>query len=285
MPALASSDVPQIATALFGSFAWIREHLATDATRPALDTYATKLYAARLKDLGLHKRPNDTDAITRLRVGIVDLLALTVRDKALRAQLNGEGRSALGLDAGGKTDLGKLDPDIRGIALKVAVQDSGEAAYKAVQEELKTNRQTKQRYELLAALGSTHDAKLGEDVRNYGLTPAVAVGEIPYLYSSHVGEEENRAGFWTWLKPHFDTFRARMPDSYQAEPIGLASAGRCSKEAGEEMREWFAPRIKEVIGGERTLAQSLEGVGTCGALRGHVGEKGLAQWVEAHSAR
>ena len=285
MPALASSDVPQIATALFGSFDWIREHLATAATRPALDAYATKLYASRLKELGLHKRPNDTDATTRLRVGIVDLLALTVNDKALRAQLNSEGRAALGLDAGGKADLGKLDPDIRGIALKVAVQDSGEAAYKAVQEELKTNRQTKQRYELLAALGATHDAKLGEDVRNYGLTPAVAVGEIPYLYSSHVGEEENRGAFWTWLKPHFDALRARLPDSYQSEPIGLAGAGRCSKAEGEEVREWFAPRIKEVIGGERTLAQSLEGVGTCGALREHLGEKALAQWVEAHSAR
>ncbi|MBS0582111.1 MAG: ERAP1-like C-terminal domain-containing protein [Proteobacteria bacterium] len=285
MPALASSQIPQIATALVGSFEWIREHLATDATRPALDAWATKLYAPRLQELGLHKRPDDSDATTRLRVGVVDLLALTVRDKALRAQLDGEARAALGLDGAGKVDLAKLDPDIRGTALKVAVQDSGEAAYKAVQQELKTNTQTKQRYELLAALAATHDAKLAEDVRNYGLTPAVAVGEIPYLYSSHVGEEENRAGFWAWLKPHFDALRMRLPDSYQSSAIGYAGAGRCSKESGEEMREWFAPRIKQVIGGERKLAQSLEGVGTCGALRAHVGDKALATWVEAHPAR
>jgi len=284
MPALASSDVPQIATALVGSFEWIREHLASDVTRPALDAYAKSLYASRLKELGLHKRPNDGDATTRLRLGLVDLLALTVRDKDLRAQLNGEARAALGLD-GGKADLGKLDPDIRGVALKVAVQDSGEAAYNAVQQELKTNTQTKQRYELIAALAATHDAKLGEDARNYGLTPAVAVGEIQYLYYSNVGEEENRAGFWTWLKPHFDALRKRLPDSHQSLAVGLASAGRCSKDSGEEMREWFAPRIKEMIGGERKLAQSLEGVGTCGALREHVGTKALAQWAEAHPAK
>ncbi|MFT3791508.1 MAG: M1 family metallopeptidase [Rudaea sp.] len=284
MPALAASSSPQIATALVGSFEWIREHLATDTTRPALDAYAKSLYAPRLKELGLHKRPNDGDATTRLRLGLVDLLALTVRDKDLRAQLDREARAALGLD-GGKVDLGKLDPDIRGVALKVAVQDSGEAAYKAVQQELKTNTQTKQRYELLAALGATHDAKLGEDVRNYGLTPAVAVGEIQYLYYSHVGEEENRAGFWTWLKPNFDALRRRLPDSHQPLAIGLASAGRCGKDSGEEMREWFAPRIKDMIGGERKLAQSLESVDTCGALREHVGTKALAQWAEAHPAR
>ena len=70
-----------------------------------------------------------------------------------------------------------------------------------------------------------------------------------------------------------------------ATVIGLAGAGRCSKDSGEEMREWFAPRIKEMLGGERKLAQSLEGVGTCGALREHVGAKALAQWAEAHPAR
>ncbi|MBN8886391.1 MAG: M1 family metallopeptidase [Rudaea sp.] len=285
MPALANSDSPQIATALFGSFEWIREHLATDTTRPALDAYAAKLYAPRLAALGLHKRADDSDATTRLRVGLVNFLATVVRDKNLRAQLNAEARTALGLDGGAKADLGKLDPDIRGVALTVAVQDSGEPAYRAVQEELKTNRQTKQRYELLAALGATHDAKLGEDARNYGLTPAVAVGEIPYLYSGHVGEEENRAGFWAWLKPHFDTLVKRLPDSYQPMAISFAGDGRCGKAEGDEIREWFAPRIKDVIGGERHLAQTLEKVDTCAALREHVGDKALKNWAEAHPAR
>ncbi len=285
MPALASSGMPQIATALFGSFEWIRDHLATDATRPALDAYAAGLYAPRLKALGLHRRPGDSDAISLLRVELVNFLALTVHDKTVRAQLASEGRAALGLDGGGKVDLGKLDPDIRGSALKVAVQESGEAAFKAVQEELKTNHQTQQRYELLAALGATHDGKLAEDARNYGLTPAVAVGEIPYLFRAHVGEKENRAGFWTWLKSHFDSLHARLPDSYQASPIAFAGSGRCSKPEGEEVQQWFAPRIKDVIGGQRELAQTLESVGTCGALREHVGEKALAQWAEAHPRR
>lgn len=81
LPTLASSDIPQIALALTGSFRWIREQLATDATRPALDAYATRLYAPHLKKLGLHKLPGDSDAVTRLRMGVIELLALDVRDK------------------------------------------------------------------------------------------------------------------------------------------------------------------------------------------------------------
>jgi aminopeptidase N len=285
MPALAGSDIPQVAAALLGDFAWIREHLATDATRPALDAYAAKLYEPRLAQLGLRRKPGDSDATSRLRVRIVDFLAFDARNPALRKALDEQGRAALGLDGSGKVDLSKLDPDTRGAALKVAVQESGAAAYNAIVGELKTSHETQQRYELLAALGSTRDAKLGEEARNYGLTPAVAVGEIFYIYRSHVAEPENRAAFWQWFKPHYDTLRARLPDAYQSVLPRFAAIGRCSKTESDEMQQWMAPRIKDIIGGERALAQSLEGVSQCTSLHDHVGEKSLATWAEAHSAR
>ncbi len=113
MPALAGSDIPQVAGALLGDFAWIREHLATDATRPALDAYAAKLYGPRLDQLGLRRRPGDSDATSRLRVRIVDFLAFDARNPALRKALDEQGRAALGLDGSGKVDLSKLDPDTR----------------------------------------------------------------------------------------------------------------------------------------------------------------------------
>jgi cytosol alanyl aminopeptidase len=284
MPTLADSDLPQVAGALLGDFNWIREHLANDTTRPALDAYAAKLYEPRITKLGLRRGANESDATNRLRVRLVDFLALGTRNKNLRRALNDQGRAALGLDGGGKVDLSKLDPDTRGAALKVTVQESGEPAYNAIINELKTSHQTQQRYELLAAIGSSHDAKLGEEVRNYALTPAVAVGELFYVFRGNLAEPENRAGFWKWFQPHFDALRARLPDAYQSVLPRLAAAGRCSKAQSDEMRQWMAPRIKEVLGGERALAQSLEGVGQCTSLHDHVGEKALATWAEAHPA-
>ncbi len=283
MPALAASDTPQLASALLDSFTWIRDHLATDTTRRALDLYAAKLYEARVFALGLHRSPGDTDATQRLRARLVEFMAIDVRDKAIRQVLNEQGRAALGLDGSNKVNLAKLDPDVRGAALKVAVQESGAPAYTTVLGELKVNHQTQQRYELLAALGSTHDPKLAEEARNFGLTANVAVGEIPYLYGSHVSEAENDAGFWQWLQPHFDALRRRLPDSYQSLVIRFAASERCSAAQSEQLRDWFAPRIKTVIGGERSLAQSLERVNQCASLREHVGEKSLATWAEQHT--
>ncbi len=283
MPKLAQSPTPQIATSLLERFAWIRQYLSTDATRPALNAYAAKLYAARAEELGLRRRPADTDATTQLRVRLVEFLAFTTHDPAIRAALVTQGRLALGLADVPGVDLARIDADIRGAALKAAVQDSGEPAFKAVLGELAVNHQTRERYDLLAALGSTHDPGLGEQARDFGATPAVAVGELRYLYLGDVGEPENVGAFWQWLTTHYEALASRLPDQFQPSLINWAAVNRCSKPQADELRNFFTPRLPHIIGGDRVLAQSLESITQCAALRAHVGEDSLATWVAAHS--
>jgi cytosol alanyl aminopeptidase len=282
VPALAGSATPQVATALLDHFAWIRDYLANDTDRTALDAYAVQLFGARLAELGLRRRPGDSDQTTQLRARLAAFLALTAHDSAVRQALNQQGRLGLGLD-GGRVDLARIDPDLFATVLKVTVQDSGESAFKAVMGELATNHQTRQRYDLLGALGSTHDPALGEQARNYGLTPQAGVGELRFIYQGNAGELENTAAFWQWLQTHFDTLAARFPDQYQSSIIRWAAGRRCSKPESEQLRAWVTPRLKNLIGGERTLAQSLEGVDQCAALREHLGDQALAAWAGAHA--
>jgi alanyl aminopeptidase len=137
---------------------------------------------------------------------------------------------------------------------------------------------------LLGALGATFDGKLGEQARDYGLTPAVQVGEMFSLYRAQLGVPENRAAFWVWYKAHFDAFRDRLPPGAQSSLPKIAAFGRCTSAQADELQEWFAPRIEHLIGGDRGLAQALEGVNQCSSLREHVGEKALTEWAEAHRA-
>jgi len=283
-PTLAGSPRPQVATALLDRFAWIREHLATDVTRPSLDAYGSQLFAARMAALGFRHRPDDTDETTQLRARLAGFLALTAHDKAVRAALNEQGRAGLGLD-GGSVDLARIDPDLLRVALIVTVQDSGEPAFRTVMGELAVNHQTRQRYDLLGALGSTHDPVLGEQARNYGLTPQVPVGELRFIYLGNAGEMENRAAFWQWLQTNFDALAARLPDEYQSSIIRWAATGRCSKSQSDELRAWLTPRLKSLVGGERILAQSLEATDQCAALREHQGDNALAAWAQAHAAQ
>ena len=281
LPALAASDLPQVAFALSGNLVWMREHLATAATRPALDAYAAKVYGPRLTALGYRHKPGESDAQSRMRQRVVALLAMDVRDPAVRKELNAQGRVALGLDGSGKVDLRRIDPDLRGFALKVCVQESGAPAFNAIVAELRTNHATQERYELVAALGATRAAGLGERAREFGLTGDVAVGEMARLYSAQVEQPENRDAFWAWYRSHFDALRSRFPDASQRALPRMPATGRCDRADADELRQWLAPRITGIIGGKRALAQSLESVSQCAALREHVGEKSLATWAEA----
>jgi alanyl aminopeptidase len=284
MPALAASDMPQVATALLKDLQWMREHLATNATRPVLDAYVIALYGPRLQKLGMQRRSGEAAVSTNLRVRLAEFLALTVRDPGVRKALNSEGRKILGLDGGGKVDLKNADPDLLQTTLMVTVQESGDPAFEAILGELGHNHETAQRYELLAALGATRDAKLGERALDYMLTPAVQLGEMARLYRANIEEPENRAAFWTWFQAHYEALKARMSPLGRGYLPAVPATGRCSSAQADEMRNFFEPRIKDLIGGERILAQSLESISQCNSLREHVGEKSLATWAEAHPA-
>lgn len=282
MPALAGSDLPQVATALLDSFGWIREHLADAATRASLERWAAQLYAVRAQQLGWRRRAGESPDATALRTRLAEFLALDLRDPAARAELAQQGRAALGLDGGGRPDLTRADADLLAVTLKVAVQDGGAPAFDAAQAAFRANRDTAQRYALVEALGATRDARLGERARDLGLTSDVQVGEMSRLYSAQAAEPENRAPLWQWLQRNFEAYRLRLPPAAQARVPELVAEGRCGEVDADELAAWFAPRVGDLIGGERGLGQALERVRQCGALRAHADRKALADWVAAH---
>ncbi len=280
LPTLAQSELPQVATSLVGTVEWMHDHLANTATLPVLDAYVTHIFGPRLQAIGYRHKADESSATTQMREDLAEFLTLKIRDPATRKALDAQGSAALGLDGGGKVDLDRADTDLLRTALKVTVQDHGAPAFDAIVGELKTNHQTRQRYTLLAALGATHDPQLGERARNFALMPDVAVGEMRYVYGTNASEPENRDAFWAWFTSHFEALQARMPPFAQGYAPAMAAPGRCSKEQAEELNTFFGPRIKQMNGGERVLAQVLEGANQCAALREHVGEKALATWAE-----
>lgn len=280
MPALAGSDVPQVATALFAPFEWIREHLADERARSVLDAYAVSLYGPRVAKLGYRRTVGDASTTIALRARLADFLALVVRDPHARAELARQGRAALGLDGSGEADLSRADPDLLRTALKVAVQDGGAPAFAAVQKAFTVNRDTAQRYALLAALGATREPALTAKALDYGLDPAVQIGEMSSLYETVMDEPENRKAAWHWLQAHYEAYRARQPAFHLGQMPKTFADGRCSAAEADELSSFFAPRINDLVGGERGLGQTLEGIRQCASLREHIGRRALAAWIE-----
>ena len=247
-----------------------------------LDAYASSIYKPRLEKLGYRRRDGDASTTIALRARLAEFLALTVRDASVRNELARQGRAALGLDGTGTIDLSRADSDLLRSALRVTVQEDGARAFEAVQKEFAVNRDTAQRYALLAALGATRDRTLAEKARDFGLDPSVQIGEIYNLYDAQMNEPENRAAMWQWLLAHYDAYRARLPAFRRGNMPKTFADGRCSATDADELSAFFAPRIKDLVGGDRGLGQTLETIRQCASLREHVGPRALAGWIETH---
>lgn len=285
MPAFADSGVPQVATALFPRYLWIRRQLAGASTGLALDAWVADLYDARMRGLGWRRQAGEAGTVTALRRRLAHFLATEVRQPAARAALAAQGRAALGLDGSGTVDLARADPDLLDDALKIAVQDGGAPAYAAAQRAFEASRNTAQRYALVAALGASTEPALAARARDFGLTPRVQVGEMNYLYEAQLDEPANRAAAWQWLHAHFDALRERLPPFAQAGLPARFAVGRCSMAAADELAAFFTPRIKDLIGGERGLAQTVERIRQCATLREQLDARPLDEWAAAHRPR
>lgn len=284
MPALAASDMPQVATALFERYAWIREHLTDDATRPVLDAWVARLYAPRLRALGWLRGRDEPGTAAALRTRVAEFMAMVARDRDVRSALDAQGRAALGLDGRGNADLARASADVRVTALKVAVEDGGAAALDAAQAAFEAERDAANRHALLVAIGSTRDPQLGERVRDYGLTAAVRADEMQRLYEAQLSEPENRAAAWRWLTQHFDDYRRRLPAQAQTRLAETFATGRCGDADANEIATFLASRSQTLNGGDRGLTRALEDIRRCGALRAHIDRNALDDWIAAHAA-
>ncbi|HET9048488.1 MAG TPA: M1 family metallopeptidase [Chiayiivirga sp.] len=284
VPALATSDTPQVATALLWTVSWVRENLLDDAQRAELGTWLASVYAPRMKTLGWRRNDGESLSTTTLRSRVVGLL-VDANDPAARRALGEQGRKALGLDGAEGVDLTRADADLLGTALQVAVQDGGAPVYEAARKAFEASRDTRHRYALLSAMGSTRDPELAAKARAYGLTEAVQLGEMSRLYGAQMGERENHAATWQWLTQNYDALRPRLSPFGQGGLPSMFSGGRCSAEAARELEAFFAPRVMDLVGGERGLRQTLERIKQCSALRAHIDTQPLAAWIKARGAQ
>lgn len=285
MPVLARSEMPQVATALLNDFEWIREHIADTQVRKPLDEWAARMFMPRMEKLGWRRQKGESESATNMRSRLAELLASTMRYAPARAPLNEQGRAALGLNGEKGVDLSRADPDLLELALKVAVQDGGEEGYTAALKAFEAERDTAKRYALLGALGSTLDARLAAQARDYGLSKAVQIGEMRYLYWAQMDEPENRAASWDWLTSNYESYRQRLSPFAQAGLPKSFSAGACSIADADRISAFMTPRIDKLIGGERGLAQTLESIRQCAALRDHIDRSAFAEWAAARGSK
>ena len=275
---ITASKTREVFTAPMITFNWILHNEATtDAQRDHLRKWAVDAYLPKLKELGYRKKAGEADNDTLTRTTLAGFLGDDdIAAPEVRAELLKQGDAALKMKDG-HLDLDAADPDLLGDALGVAVQERGAPAVDALIAEIPKTSDPAKRNAMLSGLASTKDVTQSNKVRDFSLGKDVKVGEMAALLRGNRDSEASRNELWKWYTTNYDKIVARTGSFAGGRLVTMAAGGSCSKAEADRMSEYFKPKLAQVSGAERDLAQTSESTLLCAALKAKQDPKAITR--------
>jgi alanyl aminopeptidase len=267
----ANSRYPQAVMAPGRDLVRMRDYLVPADARNQVLEFMRETYAPRLAGLGVDEqvRPGAATAPVEeslLRTNLVRFLALEAADRDIRSGLAADARRYIGF---GKPDAGldrdAIEPALVEIALAVGVQEGGRGFAEALVARMLGSDDIEFRTRAAAALGSTDDPEVGNYARDLLLDERLRFREPSTIAFALARRDSQRRATFDWLRDHYEPFIGRMAQfAYRFLPT--MGAGFCTRAERDEVERFFRPRLGQLPGAERTLAETLEGIELCTAL-------------------
>jgi alanyl aminopeptidase len=266
MRQLAPSRVRQIALGPLETVGWIYDHeVRNEEQRAVIRDAVAKAYLPRLESLGYERRSGESADDMLMRSSLASALGLEFRLPSVRAALLQQGEAAL-QKKDGKLDLDAANPDLLRNALSVAVEEHGKLAVDALIAAIPNTTDPTKRNAMLGALGHAPGAE-ADVARDFALTPQVKVGEMFMVLYGNRDTRAQRDGLWNWFTAHYRQILDRTGVFSGAYLPGVAGGGGCSQEEAGRVQAFFQPKLKQVPGLDRGLAQTREEILLCSALK------------------
>ena len=259
MEAAARSDSRQVATQPLGAIEAYRAILDEEA-EGALMGWAAGLYGPRLSAL---TQPQNEDE-RLLRDALLRFMALQVEAPAVRTGLAAAAAEFVGLN--GPRNADALDADRYREGFTVGVQDLGRPFF----EQLVATRSAiddPQFDEASAvALGRVTDPELVEQAQALALSGQLGTRETFSLIGQLFTHPAHRNEVWAWYRENFARVLELIPEQWRRQTPEVARHF-CSEDKAQETAEFFAQVGDQVPGHERQLAQTIERIRLCAALK------------------
>ncbi len=257
METFAQSSEYDVASAAGDWLGWMYERLP-ESSRDDVAKLTTDMYAKRYKNIV------GTDSVegNLLSPTLAARLVRYGADTQLKADFAKKGKAYI---AGDKTAIA---PNLLSRALRAAMEDGN----MAMAEQLLDMAQNGSSFEKGAAIGALAQT---QDENIYGMLLDTALvdeekitgRQATSLISALLGSDRFGDQTWDWVKSNFTLFvSTRVPDVRKGRMPGLAG-NFCTVERRDEAKAFFEKNAKVIPGYERSLAQTLESIELCAALK------------------
>ncbi len=238
--------------------------------RPGLAEYVRDTYGER------YRRTRNTDTVegNLLAPGLGAMLATMGDDTEVKNYLLRQGLLYLGLGTleQDKDKAKNVPSNILGSAFREVMRQQPKAGFEPLLE-LASTGSPLEKGAALGALTATPDRAQAERLLEIALAEDTPITgrQSGSLISGLLGNEAHADMAWDWYKANFEDYMvAKVPDVRRGR-APLAAGGFCSSEKRDEVEAFFTENAAITPGYERSLAQTLEGIELCAALKAEQG--------------
>jgi len=188
------------------------------------------------------------------------------QDEKLTAEMAAKGAAYLGLN--GDANKKAIAPNLAGLALAQAMKANGDKAYAPLLE-LATNGSAFEKGTALGSLAATTDKTIADKLRDLALAEdsPLTGRQANSLVGSLIGSDDHGEDTWNWLKDNFATFVERKVPDVRLGGMPGFGGGFCSARRRDEVKSFFESQADIIPGYERSLAQTMERIELCAALK------------------
>ncbi len=260
----AADDHRAVVTAPMEDLRFFHDKLVTDAAaKEAIRRFAADLYAARAQDLGIVAAPGEPADRRLLRPAVIAFMADFVRAPALRRTLADAGEAFV---ESGRLDPRRIDPGLIDLAVEIAVEEGEDAFADRLLVKALASRDGFFRQVAFGALASASAPTIAQKMQALILDDRLRDNEAIQIAYTLASTDAHREAMWRWVQDHLDAFIARIPTWRQGAVVRIGS-GFCDREHAQALETFFAEKVAHLEGGPRELAQTVERIALCAALK------------------
>ena len=183
----------------------------------------------------------------------------------MRESLERQAAARIGLD--GEPDPSAAPASELETIFSVGVQDIGEPFFELLLEQAQTHEDPAFRAAARGALARVEDPALVRKLQAAVLEGAFEGFEFLGIVFRQMAREATTELTYEWLTENYDAILGQLPDSFRARVMPAFGSAFCSAERADDWQAFVEARAEQLPGHERSLAQAIETVRLCAALR------------------
>ena len=231
---------------------------------PKYASFVENTFGEKARRLGWLPKPGDSEEDRLLRPQLVGFVVRWGKDPELLAE-------ARRLADAWLADHKSLPPDVARSVLSCAARYGDAQFYDKLLAAAKAETDPSFKEMLIGRLGDFLDSQLVGQSLNIAFDGTFDIRLSMNIVFATLRQPSTANMSYQYVRGHYDAVKAKLPSSVDSDyasflPV-LASASQCSVQGETEARDFFQPRMKNVIGGPRRLASALENIHLCAAAK------------------